>query len=187
MPAAAPPKASKRRRAESAERAVAVQVPESSSQPLSGTSKAEQEKLDRELDELLAETRVVLPGVTVLFAFLLTLPFVSNFQLAHARDRGAYFMAFISAALAMVLLIAQSAYHRLRGKPYDKARMLRTFTRQAISAIALLAIAMTSVVFLVTDMVYGGNAALPLAAAMFAFCLALWFGLPLARRLRGDG
>lgn len=167
--------------------ATPCKVPESSSQPSSGTSKAEQQKLDRELDELLAETRVILPGVTVLFAFLLTLPFTSSFQLAHARDKGAYFIAFISSALAMVLLIAESAYHRLRGKPYDKARMLRTSTRQAICAIALLAIAMTSVVFLVTDMVYGGNAALPSAVAMCAFCLALWFGLPLARRLRGEG
>jgi Family of unknown function (DUF6328) len=32
-------------------------------------------KLDRELDELLQELRVALPGVQVLFAFLLTIPF----------------------------------------------------------------------------------------------------------------
>lgn len=80
----------------------------------------DQHDLDRELDELLAELRVVLPGVTVLVAFLLTVPFTARFQDLGPFDRATYFTAFLATALAIVLLIGESAYHRLRGQPYDK-------------------------------------------------------------------
>ena len=39
----------------------------------------EAERLDRELIELLNELRVVMPGVQVLFGFLLTVPFQQRF------------------------------------------------------------------------------------------------------------
>ena len=147
---------------------------------------ADQRILDRELEELLSEIRIVLPGVTVLFAFLLTLPFASGFQAVSRFARGAYFLAFLGAAFAMILLIAQSAYHRLRGKPYNKSLMLRTASRQAIVAIALLALVMAAVVFLVTDVLYPGFVALPLSAAVLVFALVTWFFLPLMRRARRD-
>ena len=86
----------------------------------------------------------------------------------------------------MILLIAQSAYHRLRGKPYNKSLMLRTAGRQAIAAIALLALVMAAVVFLVTDVLYPGFVALPLSSAVLVFALVTWFFLPLMRRARRD-
>lgn len=145
----------------------------------------EREKiLARELEELLGEIRVILPGVTVLFAFLLTLPFMDTFATTSAVDRAVYFAAFMAAAGAMILLVAPGAYHRLCGKPYDKALMLRTASRQAIGATGLLAIATTAVVFLVTDVIFSGSLALPVAAATFVGALLVWFGLPLVRRRR---
>jgi len=144
----------------------------------------EQDILDRRLAEMLAETRVILPSVTVLFAFLLTLPFSERFAALKALDRGAYFIAFLSAALAMIFLIGQSAYHRLCGKPYDKALMLATANRQAVSAIALLAISMTAVVFLVADVMYPGQVPGPLASGVLLFAVVTWFILPLIRRFR---
>lgn len=41
---------------------------------------SQQERLNRELDQLLGELRVALPGVQVLLAFLLTVPFSSGFD-----------------------------------------------------------------------------------------------------------
>jgi hypothetical protein len=146
----------------------------------------DQDILDRRLAEMLGETRVILPSVTVLFAFLLTIPFSAGFAALNALDRGAYFIAFLSAALAMIFLIGQSAYHRLCGKPYDKALMLVTANRQAIAAIVLLAISMTAVVFLVADVMYPGYVPGPLASAVLVFASATWFVLPLARRFRQD-
>ena len=114
-----------------------------------GDDEREQLQRDRELDEILGELRVVLPGVTVLFAFLLTVPFTGDFLEVDTVDRAAYFLAFISAAVSMVFLVGESAYHRIVGKPYDKARLTRTAGRQAVVGIAALAFALTAVVFLV--------------------------------------
>ena len=51
-------------------------------------SETQKERVDRELIELLNELRVALPGVQVLFAFLLTIPFSSRFEaLTPCRTR----------------------------------------------------------------------------------------------------
>lgn len=140
----------------------------------------------RELEELLSEIRVVLPGTTVLFAFLLTLPFTETFKAVSVQDRVAFFVAFMTTALAMVFLMALSGYHQLRGKPYDKSVMLRTTRRQVIAALVLLSVSLTAVVFLVTDMVFSGGYAIAVSGAVFAFAATIWFGVPLVRRVRGD-
>ena len=145
----------------------------------------EQLERDRELDEILSELRVVLPGVTVLFAFLLTVPFTGKFPEIDTADRAAYFLAFISAAVSMVFLVGESAYHRIVGKPYDKARLTRTASRQAVVGIAALAVALTAVVFLVGDVVYGSKVAAGVATSVLALALGVWFVFPLTRRDRG--
>lgn len=142
--------------------------------------------LDRELDELTSELRTVIPGATVLLAFLLTLPFTAAFSNLSGPQRSAYFVAFMCTALAVVFLLGEGAYHRLRGKPYDKRALVRTATRQAVTALALLAVSLTAVVFLVTDVLYRSVVSTLLAAAVAVLTISTWFGLPLLRRLRGD-
>ncbi|MDP8953388.1 MAG: DUF6328 family protein [Actinomycetota bacterium] len=141
-----------------------------------------QEEIDRELDEFLGEVRVVLPAVTVLFAFLLTIPFTARFELLSRVSRTAYFVAFITTATAIVLLLGETGYHRLRSKPYDKDRMLRTSSRQAIAALALLAVALSAVVFLVTSVLYGSGAAVAFTGFLGLLAVGTWFVLPLQRR-----
>src|SRR5215207_3749035 len=85
-------------------------------------------KLDRELSELLQELRVALPGVQVLFAFLLTIPFAQRFTIISGGQKTAYFIAFLSTGAATALLITPSAYHRIQWRQRDKERMLRTST-----------------------------------------------------------
>lgn len=146
----------------------------------------DQRTLDRELDELTSELRTVIPGATVLLAFLLTVPFAAGFPGLDGAKQGAYFIAFLSTALAVVFLLGEGAYHRVRGKPYDKQRLLTTATRQAVTALALLAVALTSVVFLVSDVLFGRAFSVPLAAAVLSLVVMTWFGLPLRRRLTRD-
>lgn len=69
-------------------------------------------------------------------------------------DRAAYCVAFLATAVATVLLLGESAHHRVRGHPYDKRQLLETSTRQAVAALELLSVALTAVVFLVTSVVY---------------------------------
>ena len=84
----------------------------------------EKARIDRELMELLNEIRVALPGVQVLFAFLLILPFQQRFDQTSDIDRAVYTLALLSSATAAALLIAPSAYHRLNFRRRNKERML---------------------------------------------------------------
>jgi hypothetical protein len=81
--------------------------------------------LDRELIELLNELRVALPGVQVLFAFLLAVPFANGWERVTDLQRDVFFVAFLATAAASILLIAPSAHHRLRWREGDKEQMLR--------------------------------------------------------------
>ena len=148
--------------------------------------KQEEKDLDRELIELLNELRVALPGVQVLFAFLLAVPFTQRFPQVTSLQKDAFFLAVICTAISTVLLIAPSSYHRIQWRQRDKERMLETSNRLAIAGTFFLAVAMTAVVFLITDLIFG-NATTAIATAAIALLFAwFWYGLPIMRRLRGD-
>ncbi len=144
------------------------------------------ERLDRELIEFLNELRVVLPGVQVLFAFLLTVPFTNQFTKITNTQRQVFFAIFICTTAATALLIAPSAYHRLRWRDFDKERMLRTSNRLSIAGMIFLTLAIVGAAFLVTDLLYHPAAAALVTAAVALFFAWFWWGLPLSRKLR-DG
>jgi Kef-type K+ transport system membrane component KefB len=145
---------------------------------------SERERHDRELIELLNELRVALPGVQVLFAFLLAVPFANGFPKLGELDRDIFFVAFISTALSTVALIAPSSYHRLRWRQHDKERMLVASNVLTIVGLALLAIAITCTVFVITDFLFHRAWAATFTAIVAAAFLVLWYGLPLAALLR---
>ena len=140
-------------------------------------------KQDRELIELLNELRVALPGVQVLFAFLLTVPFTQRFPTLSSLERNAFFLAFMCTALASVFLIAPTAYHRIQWREKDKEHMLRVSNWQAIVGTVFLAVGMSSVVFLITEMLFDSAWASLVTAAVAGLFAWFWFGLPLTRRL----
>ena len=143
----------------------------------------ENERLDRELIELLNELRIALPGVQVLFAFLLILPFSKGFPEVTEAERVVYIAAVFCTTLSTVLLIAPSSYHRLRFRDHDKEQLIETSNRLAIAGTALLAVAMSCAVYLIGEYVYNvwlGLTATLFTAAAFAW---FWYALPLSRRL----
>jgi uncharacterized membrane protein YedE/YeeE len=139
-------------------------------------------RLDRELIELLNELRVALPGVQVLFAFLLGVPFTQRFDSVTDLQKDAYFFTFMCAAAATALLIAPSAYHRLTWRQHDKEHLLRISNALAIAGTGLLAIAIASTVFVVTDLLFDTVAAAVISGLTAGFYAWFWFGLPLRRR-----
>jgi hypothetical protein len=142
------------------------------------------ERLDRELMELLNELRVVLPGVQVLLAFLLTTPFNQRFaQLAPAVGR-AYYGAVLFATAATLLLVAPSVHHRVQWRDRDKERLLRTANRLAVAGTICLAVAIVLALWVVTRVLYPvGTAYLVAVGALAAFGW-IWFAVPLLRRYR---
>jgi hypothetical protein len=145
------------------------------------------ERVNRELIELLNELRVALPGVQVLFAFLLIVPFSTGFAKLSDVQRDVYFVAFISTTIATVLLIAPSTYHRILFRVGDKERMLFTVSRFVISGTAFLAVAVSASVFVITDVLFHAWWAAAITAAVAVFAFVTWFGVPLYRRARASG
>jgi hypothetical protein len=157
-------------------------VPDSEEQSGGQRGETEEERIDRELIELLNELRVALPGVQVLFAFLLTVPFTQRFRQLTDVQEYTFFVALLCTTMGSVLLIAPSAYHRLRFREHDKKQMLFTANRLAIAGTIFLALAMTSAVYLVTDLVFHATLTVivtALAAGAFGW---FWYGLPLLRK-----
>lgn len=147
---------------------------------------SEEERLDRNLGELLQELRVALPGVQVLFAFLLTVPFQQGFAKITPFQEKVYFVCLVLTAVSASLLISPTSYHRMTFRKKQKDHLLFLANKFAIAGLACLALAMTGVLMLVTDLLFGALAtglATGLAVALFAL---LWFALPLRRRLRAE-
>jgi hypothetical protein len=146
----------------------------------------ENARVNRELLELLNELRVALPGVQVLFAFLLILPFQEKFWQVSGTDRAVYLASLIATSMATALLVAPSSWHRLRFRGGDKVRMLFVSNRMAIAGMALVALAMSGTVYLVTDMLLHARWAAVIAAAHALWFAFFWYVVPLARPPDGD-
>jgi Family of unknown function (DUF6328) len=144
----------------------------------------DKERRDRQLIELLNELRVALPGVQVLFAFLLIVPFSQGFPDVTSLQRYAYFVTLLCTAVSAILLIAPSPQHRLLWRQHAKEETLRTSNRLTIAGLAFLALAMTGAVFMITDYLFGGVLSVVVAVGIGAGFAWFWYGRPLLR-LRG--
>jgi O-antigen/teichoic acid export membrane protein len=142
----------------------------------------EKQRRDRELIELLNELRVALPGVQVLFSFLLVVPFTEEFKLTSDFQRGVYLTTLLLAAAASVLLMAPSSQHRLLFRRHFEQKMLFTANRLAIAGMGCLGLAIMGAVLLVTHLLFGGVAGAVAAGGAGLLIAWLWYLLPLARR-----
>src|SRR3954452_24419730 len=119
----------------------------------------EQQRLNRQLLELLNELRVALPGVQVLFAFLLAMPFQQRFSQISSFERHVYLVTLLASATATACLIAPTGYHRLLFQRGDRPRIIEHGTRMLIIGLVCLAVAMIGAVFLITDVIFGAATA----------------------------
>ena len=145
----------------------------------------DKDRTQRQLIELLNELRVVIPGVQVLFAFLLTIPFNQRFGRVDEFQETVYFATLLLAALSSVLFMAPTAYHRLLFHQGEREHIIEVSNRFAIAGLAVLSLAITGAVCLVTDFLYNSKLLVGITTAgtlgLFIVC---WIALPLARRAR---
>jgi membrane protein YdbS with pleckstrin-like domain len=144
-------------------------------------------KQDRELIELLNELRVALPGVQVLFAFLLAVPFQQGFAKVTDTQKGALFIALLCTAIATIFLIAPSSFHRIQWRAHDKEKLLVISNGLTIVGLIFLASAVTAAVFLVTDYLFGGPTSTWVTAGIGLLFAVLWYVIPLYRRAKTPG
>jgi hypothetical protein len=141
----------------------------------------ELERLDRNLDELTGELRVVVTGVQVLFAFLLIVPFNTGFAHVGHFEEAVYIVTLVLAALATVCTIAPSAQHRFLFRHDDKRYVVFNSNRVVIAGLAFLALAMCGCLLLVTTKLFGIPAGVLTAAVAALPFVFLWFAIPLRR------
>lgn len=141
-----------------------------------------QERLNRNLNELLQELRIALPGVQILFAFLLAVPFQANFASVTEFQRLLYLITLILTATSAACLISPAAFHRITFHLRQKPRLLRRANILTISGLALLALAMTCAVTLVTSYLF--PLAVAVASALFTTMMfvVLWGLIPIRAR-----
>jgi hypothetical protein len=147
---------------------------------------SEQERLDRQLDQLLNELRVAMPGVQVLFAFLLAVPFQQRFGQVTDFQKNVYFVTLLAATAASALFIAPTAFHRLMFKARDKPHLIALSSKFAVAGLACLAIAMNGAVLLVSDVLFDSTTVTVTVAVTASLYIGLWFVLGLVRRLGGE-
>ena len=140
------------------------------------------ERLDRELMELLQELRVIIPGVQVLLAFLLTAPFQQRFAELPGSMRNAFFASIVCATLATAFLIAPSAHHRLRWRAGEKERLVRVGNQMAIIGTVFLAAAIVLALYVITDVLFTTNLAVLTAIGGLVVFGGLWYVLPMLGR-----
>jgi hypothetical protein len=148
----------------------------------SGRSETEDERLDRNLSELLQELRVALPGVQVLFAFLLAVPFQSGFRDITPFQEKVYFATLLCTALSAALLISPTAYHRVTFRLQQKRQLVLLANRLAIAGLGFLALAMTGAIMVITDVLFGTVATVIASAGALTTFVVLWYVQPLLRR-----
>jgi hypothetical protein len=146
------------------------------------TDENREQRVNRELSELLNELRISLPGVQVLFAFLLTVPFQQNFQRVNEFQRNVYHATLLMSALSIVLLVAPAAQHRMLFRKQDKEPMLFRFNKYAIAGQLCLGAALTGALLLVTSYLFGTPRAVVTTVVTVLFVLVFWVIWPLLRR-----
>ena len=156
---------------------------ESQSRRLDGRDETPEERADRNLAELLQELRVALPGVQVLFAFLLTVPFQQRFENATTFQRDVYLVTLLFSALTTALLIAPTAYHRLNFRQRDKEHIVQVASGLTIAGLVALSFAMSGAVLLVLDWLVDGAVVWIIFGSVVLGFTVLWFVLPLRRRM----
>ncbi|MDQ4097497.1 MAG: DUF6328 family protein [Actinomycetota bacterium] len=142
------------------------------------------ERADRNLAELLQELRVALPGVQVLFAFLLTVPFTPRFEALSPTQQKLYFGTLLSTALTTALLVAPSANHRMLFRKRDKEHIVVIANRLTIAGLASMALSMCGVILLISDVMFDAMTPAVATCGAAAIFTWLWFVRPIRRRRR---
>ena len=144
----------------------------------------EEERLDRNLLELVQELRVVLTGIQVLFAFLLVVPFQQGWAQVTDFEQTVYYVTLLLTAASSACLIAPTARHRMRFRELDKKWVVYTANRLAIVGMVFLGGAICGVLMLLTHFVYDATLTAVVVGAFAAFIGWFWFAAPMVRELR---
>jgi cobalamin synthase len=144
-----------------------------------------EEPTNRQMAELLQELRVALPGVQILFAFLLTVPFSQGFKTVTSFQRTLFFVTLLATAVSTICFIAPTATHRLRFHQGDRRYVIESANRLLIIGLVFLGVAIVCAIALITDYLFDLSNHWYWPAGIALLLIILWFVRPLSRHARG--
>lgn len=137
----------------------------------------DREELQRRYYGLLQELRVLLPGVQILVAFLLTVPFADAFDELDQMGQYLYGVSLLSGVLAVIVFVAPTVFHRMGPRQSRVARM-RWAVRMLRAGLVLFAVSLLSAVGLIWRFVFGTAPMVPIAIVVLVAMLGIWIALP---------
>jgi Family of unknown function (DUF6328) len=143
------------------------------------------QKRDRQMIELLNEVRIALPGVQILFAFLLAVPFAQGFQRTTTFQRDLFFVTLLATAASTICLIAPTATHRLRFHQKERSYIIESANKLLIAGLVFLAVAIIGAVLLISDYLFDGPKVWIYTGVLALMLVVLWFVRPLVRHMQG--
>lgn len=156
----------------------------SSTQPAQPEEETEEQRLTRNLNELLQELRVTQTGVQILTGFLLTLPFTTRFATLGDLQKYVYLAILTGSVIATGLIIAPVAFHRALFRQGERHWIVNAANSSARAGLFALALTTSGVVWLVFDLVVNRTAAHLAGAVSIVFFAGLWAGTPILSRGR---
>lgn len=142
----------------------------------------ESEHGDGDLNDLLQELRVLLPGVQTLTGFLIILPFSQGFSKIGQNEQWVYLALFLCAISSLVLFTAPAAQHRLERPLRDRVRFKRHATRLIIIGLVPLSLALILATHLVVTEVGGRWPGIIITVIVTVIIGVTWWWLPLLHR-----
>ena len=146
----------------------------------------EQERIDRNLGDLLQELRVAFPGIQFLFAFLLVVPFQQGWATVDGAEKHVYYVALLLTAISSICFVAPTARHRLRFRKHDLRWVVESSNRLMVTGLIALGGAIAAALLLITMVVFSDGFAIAICVAFAALIVWAWFGAPLIRGWRKD-
>jgi hypothetical protein len=153
-------------------------------QPNPHPGETEDERIERNWDEILQELRVTQTGTQILLGFLLTIPFQQRFGDLEGAQIGVYLALVGAAAAATILAIAPVALHRALFRRGAKPQLVFAANALMRLALAAIALALSGTVFLIFDVVLGHPAALVAGSVTLLVTGVMWAVLPTFLRKR---
>lgn len=144
------------------------------------------ERLNRNFGELLQELRVAQTGTQILLAFLLTIAFSTSFKDLSDLDVHIYTAAVCLAAIAMALLVAPVATHRMVFRRQLKEELVVVSHWMTASGLFVLLFAVSASVLLVLRVAMGETVGGWLSAGVVVIFVCTWGVMPAVMRFKGS-
>jgi hypothetical protein len=136
-------------------------------------------RLDRELNELLQELRVIQGGILLLVGFLLVIAFSAAFQDVRMLDKVVYYLTLLVTGVAAIVVVAPVVHHRLAFRKRDKERVVLRGNTQVLVATGLVALSILGILTLLTDFLFGLPLTIAIDALYIGLVTTMWVILPM--------